>query len=237
PTLRRALRQRHGEALAVAALLAAFPLAAAVLVYPLAHYLLVPATLLLFVAVLAVAQLLPPPRAPFTWGRGALAVLIGLAAVPKPFALPGDRGVDGAMLVGRVSVARPVTDTITFVRGLGLPAPVQVLTFTDGLGELLGDGFEEVKAWQKPAGQPLADYLRSRGVDLIATLDGGKKSFFLDDPYWQVLQETPEAAGLVLLGVPGHPRARLYLRRELLPPGIAPRPPEAALFELAAPPE
>jgi hypothetical protein len=218
PTHRRAWLGRHGETLRIHALIAASPLVASIVIYPVTHYLLIPAVLLFVAVGLAATQLMPAaalsrPRA------GLLAALLCLAAMPRPFVLPAAERT-GASFVGRINVTRPVHDTVAYIRGLGLPAPVQVLTVTDGLGDLLGDGFEELKAWQ--VDQPLESYLAKHGVDLIVSLDPGKYSFMLPDEYWPKLQEDPAAGGFAQLKVPNHPEISLYVRRELV---ASPSPP------------
>ncbi|MDX2167473.1 MAG: hypothetical protein SF182_10435 [Deltaproteobacteria bacterium] len=214
-TTRRALRLRHGRTLAMYAVIAAGPIAAAVAIYPVAHYLLVPAVLLGVAVALAAAERLPAgllasPRA------GLLAALLCLAAMPRPFVLPLAPARPGASVVGRVTVTRPVHDTVAFIRGLRLTPPVRVLTLTDGLGDLLGDGFQELKAWQ--VDRPLARYLDERGIDLIVSFEPGKHSFMLPDQYWPKLQEDPAAAGFVRLTVPNVPEVSLYVRSTLVPP-------------------
>lgn len=213
PARRRAWLDAHGDTLRMHAVIAAGPVAAAIAIYPVTHYLLIPAVLLFIAVALAATQLIPAtalrtPRA------GLVAALLCLAALPKPFVLPVPAERTGASFVGRIAVSRPVHDTVTYIRGLGLPPPVQVLTVTDGFGDLLGDGFEELKAWQ--VDQPLATYLAGHGVDVIVSFDPGKHSFMLPDEYWPKLQEDPAAGGFAQLKVPNHPEISLYVRRELV---------------------
>jgi hypothetical protein len=186
-----------------------------VLIYPRTHYLAIPAVLAMLAAALA-ATVLIAGRRTFPWREQAVAVLICLAAVPKPFALPSYYAVAGSPFNARILVERPVTDTIEFIRSLRLPAPVHVLTLNDGIGEMLGAGFQEIKVWQRGA-QSLQAYMQEKHVDVIVTLEPGQESFLLDDPYWKVIQFTPEEAGVTALHVPGHESVRVWVRSELLP--------------------
>jgi len=97
---------------------------------------------------------------------------------------------------------------------LDLPKPVQVLTFTDGVGELLGEGFHERKIWQRGE-RPLKEYLEHEGIDVIVTLEPGRHSFRIDDPYWQTIQLEPEKTGFVLLTTPDA-IARIWVRAALM---------------------
>lgn len=202
----------HGDLGFVFAILGGTSLLAGVTIYPLAHYLL-PATGALFLlTALALPVAVPLPR-PVS---GSAALLLGLGTlllVPRPFLLPP------AALAGPVPgltvpvVARPVTDTVRFLRSLDVPRPTVVLTVQDGLGALLGEGFDEVRLWQKGA-TPLADYLRSERIDLVVNFDRGRDTFGIDDPAWPEFQTFPERQGFTRLPVPGHEAVRVYRRIE-----------------------
>lgn len=186
------------------ACLTAIAVVAATLVYPIPHYLVIPAVLLIVAAVLALSVMIgpaAPSRTPWT-ARFAIAALC-VAAVPTPFAF----STASAAAAGK----RPVTDAIKRIRALDLPAPVHVLTFTDGIGDLLGDGFLEYKVWQR-AGAGLEDYLRDTHIDVIVTTERGRKSFFLDDPYWDVIQLTPQKAGFRAVPVGDPEQIRVWVR-------------------------
>jgi len=144
-----------------------------------------------------------------------VAALVCLAAVPRPFVLPSAYEVDGSPFKGRIVVARTVSDTVEFVRLLKLPAPVHVLTVTDGIGELLGPGFKEIKAWQR-GDQSLEQYIRDQGIDAIVTLEPGRVSFAVQDPFWELIQTNPAAAGFTVLPVPNQEHARVYVRSHFL---------------------
>lgn len=217
PAPRRALWGGAGDVLVAYAVVAASSLAAAVAVYPRAHYLAIPSVLLLLAGAQAAAVFVPSP-ALGSLGARVLAVAAGVAIVPRPFVLPSAYAVAGSPFLAQLSATRPVTDTVAFVRGLGLAPPVRVLAMTDGMGELLGPGFEEVKVWQKGR-QPLADYLRDQHVAVIVALRLGRDSFVVDDPLWTVIQIQPEAAGFRRLAVPGHDGIGVFVRRDAPLPG------------------
>jgi hypothetical protein len=212
---RRAMADRYGHALLSYAVVAACSLGSATLIYPLARYLIVPGALLLTAGALA-ATVIVPRSAPRPWGHRIGAALICLAAVPRPFALPSEYEVAGSSFKGRIEVTRTITDTVRFIRSLGLPAPVHVLALTDGIGEMLGPGFEEVKVWQKGE-QALETYMRDRHVDAIVALQAGRDSFTFDDAYWKLIYDTPQEAGFRRLAVPGQDSVGVYVRSELLP--------------------
>lgn len=220
PAPRRALWTRAGDVLVAYVVVAACALAAAVAIYPRAHYLATPSVLLLLAGAQAAAVLVPSPAAA-SLGLRLLAVAAGVAIVPRPFVLPSAYTVAGSPFLAHLAATRPVTDTVALVRGLGLAPPVRVLAMTDGMGELLGPGFEEVKVWQKGR-QPLADYLRDRHVDVIVALRLGRDSFVVDDPLWTVIQIQPEAAGFRRVAVPGHDDVGVFVRRDAARPGSGP---------------
>src|SRR5262249_9405108 len=155
-------------------------------IFPLAHYLIIPAVLFMLTATLALTVMLPA-RSVVSWRTRILAAVACLVAVPKPFVLPSDYVVPDSPFKGRIAVTRTVTDTIDFVRSLGRTPPVHVLPFRDRIGELLGTGFNEVKVWQKGA-QPLDAYIRDHKIDVIVSMEPGQESFLIDDPYWKVIQ-------------------------------------------------
>jgi hypothetical protein len=227
PGLRRQMHDRYGHVVLPHAAVALCSFAASIVIFPVPHYLVIPAVLLLLAGILAATVIFPPNDGRASWRRGVVAAVICLVAVPKPFVLPSAYVVQGAPFKARLDVTRKVTDTIQFIRGLGLPAPVHVLTMTDGIGDMLGTGFEEIKVWQRGT-QPLDAYVRDRHVDVIVTLEAGRDSFLVDDPYWTLVQNTPDAAGFTLLPVGGPDAARVFVRSELLkkaPPLPAGSPP------------
>ncbi len=214
PRLRRQMLDRYGHVLLPYALLAIPSLAGATLVFPQAYYLVIPGVLLMLAATLALT-LIVPTRPVFSARTRVLAALACLMAVPKPFVLPSAYLVDGSPFKAHIAVVRTVTDTVAFIRCLRLAAPVHVLTFTDGIGEMLGPGFEEVKLWEKGE-QPLETYLRDNDVAMIVSLKHGQEGFVGSDPYWHVLQYTPEAAGFTHVSVPDHDAVVLYVRADRL---------------------
>jgi hypothetical protein len=129
--------------------------------------------------------------------------------------LPSDYVGAGAPFQGRIAVARRVTDTLARLRALHLPPPVSVLTDTDGVGEMLGDGFVEVKLWQKGA-QPLDAFMREHDVGVIVNLQGGRESFAAADPYWARIQLDPDEGGFTRVPVPEDDRVGVYVRKDLL---------------------
>ena len=86
-------------------------------------------------------------------------------------------------------------------------------TFTDGIGEMLGAGFHEIKVWQKGA-QPLDAYIQDNHIDVIVSLEPGQDSFFFKDPYWAIVQNNPDAAGFTRLPVPNQDAVRVYVRTD-----------------------
>jgi hypothetical protein len=210
PPLRRALAARGDDVLLAYAAVAALCLVAASAVYPRPHYLVIPSVLLLLAGAQALALILPAPAAP-SWGLRLLAAAACLAVVPRPFVLPSAYAVAGSPFTAHLAVARPVADTIAFLRALHLPRPVHVLTLTDGIGELLGAGFEEVKIWQKGA-QPLEAYLRDRHVDVIVTLRLDHENFAVDDPSWTRILLEPRAVGFTRRPVPAHDEIGVFVR-------------------------
>jgi hypothetical protein len=219
--LRRSMLERYEQVLLPYALVTVFSLASATLIFPRSHYLSIPAVLAMLTGSLATTVILADPPS-FSWRRRTLAALVCLAAVPKPFALPSAYVVAGAPFKGRLAITRPVTDTIDFIRSLHLPAPVHVLTLNDGIGEMLGAGFQEIKVWQRGP-QALEAYIRDKHVDVIVTLEPGQESFLVDDPYWKVIQFTPEEAGFTPRAVPGNESVRVWVRSELVMERTAPQ--------------
>jgi hypothetical protein len=211
---RRALRQRYGYALFQYAVLTFACTMSAAIVFPVPRYLIVPCVLTILTAALA-ASVLVPVRPRLAVGMRALIAVACLAAVPRPFVVPSAYAVAGPPFTGRVAVMRRVTDTVHFLRGLQLPAPVQVLTTTDGFGTLLGSGFQEVKLWLKGA-EPLDAYMRAHDVGLVVNLEGGRYSFGVDDPMWPQFQADPASAGFTRLAVPGHDAVGAFVRNDLL---------------------
>jgi hypothetical protein len=213
PALRRQMFDRYGHVFLPYAVLAAFPLGTATVIFPKAHYLVVPAVLLLLAAALAATILVPAWNVQFPGAR-PLALLACLAAVPRPFVLPSAYVVAGSPFKGDVAVSRPMTDTIELIRSLRLPPPVHVLTFTDGIGAMLGTSFHEVKVWRKGE-QTLEAYMRDNDVGVIVTMEPGRESFLVDDPYWEFIQTVPEEAGFTRVPVPKHEAVRVYVRTDL----------------------
>ncbi len=214
PGWRRQMFDRYGHALFAYATLATCSLASATVIFPQAGYLVIPGVLLMLSGTLAATLMIPQGQA-FAWRKRALAALLCLVAVPRPFVLPSAYAVAGSPFKARIVVARPVTDTIEVVRSLKLPAPVQVLTLTDGIAQMLGAGFHEVKMWQKGA-QPLQAYMYDNDIGMIISLEAGRNSFVVDDPYWTLIQNTPELAGFTRLPVPNHEVVGVYVRADLL---------------------
>ena len=212
--LRRQMCDRYGHVLFPYAALATCSLASAAVIYPLAHYLIMAGVLLMLAATLA-ATLIIPPGPGSSWRRRVLAALVCLVAVPRPFVLPSAYVVPGSPFKARITVAPTITDTIRFIRSLKLPPPVHVLTFTDGMGEMLGSGFDEVKIWEKD-GQSLDTYLRVKNVGVIVSLGPGQESSMDNDPDWKRLEITPEAAGFTRLAVPNHEIVGVYVRTDLV---------------------
>lgn len=211
--LRRQLLDRYGHVLFPYATIATVSIISAIAIFPLARYLVIPAVLLLLAGTLAVTLIIP--AAPVSsWRNRVLAALVCLVAIPRPFVLPSAYVVADSPFKGRITVARTVADTIAFIRSLGLSAPVQVLTFTDGIGDMLGTGFHEIKVWEKGV-QPLEEYIRDNHVAVIVTMEPGTSSFVVQDPYWTLVQNTPDAAGFTRLSVPNQESVRVYVRTEL----------------------
>lgn len=206
--------RRYGDVLVQYAVVGGCCVAAATAIFPVAHYLAIPGVLLLLAGALA-GTVVVAAQPPLGWGARLVAAVLCLMAVPTPFVLPSAYAVPGSPFIGRIAVKRPLTDTIQFIRGLGLPGPVQVLALTDGAGELLGPGFNEVKVWRKGA-QPLEAYMREHDVGVVINMEGGRDSFRVNDPYWRRFQDDPEAAGFALVPVPGHESIAIYVRRDLL---------------------
>lgn len=211
---RRALGEHYGYALFQYAALTAACTVSAALVFPVPRYLTVPCVLAMLTAALA-ASVVVSMRSQLALGSRVLIAVACLAAVPQPFVVPSAYAVAGPPFTGRVVVMRRVTDTVGFIRALELPAPVQVLTTTDGFGALLGSGFHEVKLWLKGA-QPLDGYMRAHDVGVVVNLEGGRNSFGVDDPMWQHFQGSPESAGFTRLSVPNHEVVGVYVRDDLI---------------------
>ncbi len=213
-SIRRELRavavRQYGHAGIVFLALAVFPLGGAAVVYPNIHYLIVPAACVLLVTVFALAILVPAPSIASPWHRAAVA-LACLLAVPTPFVLPTEHFSGRRAPLAELTPTHAVTDAIRRIRALDLPRPTHVLTFNDGLGELLGDGFEERKIWQRGA-TPLKTYLEDQHIDVIVTLDPGRYSFRVDDPYWETIQLEPTATGFAPVAAPEGARARIWVR-------------------------
>ena len=91
-------------------------------------------------------------------------------------------------------------------RGAGRLKLLRPLALRDGIGEMLGRGFHEVKVWE-----------RDDRIDLLGAAQrpgrAGRQSFAVDDPYWGVIETTPEAAGFRSVPVPDHDDVRVYVRR------------------------
>jgi hypothetical protein len=213
--LRRQILDGTGHVLLSYAIVALFSLGSAIVIFPVAHYLVIPGVLLIVMATLAVAVLLPA-RFASSWRWRIGAALLTLIAIPKPFVLPSAYEVAGSPFVGRIAVERRVVDTIELIHSLRLPPPVHVLTTTDGIGEMLGGGFREVKVWQKGT-QPLQAFMQDNDVGVIINLEGGRDSFTVDDPYWKMIHDHTGEAGFVRVAVPNHESVRVYVRADLMP--------------------
>lgn len=216
PELRGRLIDRYGHTLLPYVALTACSVGAATAVFPQAYYLVIPAVLLMLAGALA-ATLIIPEGFGLSPRQRAVAVIVCLVAFPRPFVLPSAHVASSSPFQGRVIVARAVTDTIGVVRSLGLPAPVHVLSFTDGIAEMLGTGFHEVKIWQKGA-QPLEVYIRDKDVGAIISLGAGRESSMDNDPDWRAIQITPERIGFVRVPVPNNDGVGVYVRADLMPP-------------------
>lgn len=208
--------RRHRHDLAVFLALAIFPIGGAAVVYPNVHYLIVPSVCLLLVAAFAIAIVLPEPAVTSPWWRGVVAALC-LAVIPTPFALPTLYFAPKKAPVATLGLTREVTAAVHLIRRLALPPPVHVLTFSDGIGELLGDGFAEVKIWQR-GDTPLKAYLEDEHVDVIVTLEPGRQSFRVDDPYWETIQLDPAATGFAPVATPPGATARIWVRADRVEP-------------------
>ena len=211
---RRALRERYGHALFQYAALTAVCTVASAVIFPVPRYVALPCVLVMLTAALAASVLVPAGSRLAPGARVAIA-LVCLVAVPRPFVLPSAYAVAGPPFTGHVAVLRRIADTVAFVRDLRLPTPVQVLTTTDGIGALLGTGFNEVKLWQKDA-QPLDAYMRAHDVGLVINLEGGRDSFAADDPMWPRFQVSPEIAGFTRLSVPNQELVGIFVRDDLI---------------------
>jgi hypothetical protein len=198
----------------VFSVVALFPIAGATLVYPSMHYLLIPAVCVVLVGTLAVSILVPGLWMD-SFPRQSLIALLVVAAVPTPFVLPAEHLAAGIAPIGRLAVTRDVTDTVELIRSLDLAKPVHVLTFTDGIGELLGAGFDEVKIWRRRE-RTLKAYLEQEHVDVIVTMERGRRSFLVDDPYWETFQLDPTSAGFACVATPSEAVARIWVRAGLL---------------------
>jgi hypothetical protein len=212
--LREKALQRYRHVLFVFLALAIFPIGGGTLIYPSVHYLIVPALCLFLIGVLAISLLLPHVRGGSLGWRGLIVVLT-LAAIPTPFVLPTEYFDPGKAPVGSLGLTRNVTDAVELIRSLELAEPVHVLTFTDGIGELLGAGFHEVKIWRRGE-RPLKEYLADEHIDVIVTMEPGQRSFLVDDPYWETIQIEPAAAGFAPVTTPsGAAVARIWVRADL----------------------
>ena len=87
---------------------------------------------------------------------------------------------------------------------------------------MLGDGFVEVKLWQKGE-EPLEAFMREHDVGMIVNLQGGRESFAAADPYWARIQADPDEGGFTRVTVSEHDRVGVYVRKDLLHPSDARR--------------
>jgi hypothetical protein len=210
---RRRMVDQYGHVLLPYAFIAILCFASSTLIYPRSHYLVLPGVLLLLAGGLAVTILLPA-RPDISLRTGSLIALVSLAALPRPFTLPTSYVVADSPFLGRISVTRKVTDTIELIRSLQLPYPVHVLTLNDGVGEMLGEGYHEIKVWQRGT-RSLETYLEDEHVDVIVTLEPGQQSFLIDDPYWKVLQLAPEETRFTPVPAPDGGVGRVWIRTDL----------------------
>jgi hypothetical protein len=214
--LRQVMLQRYRHVCAPFLALTAFPIAGAAVVYPSMHYLIIPAACLLLAVAFSMAIVLPDPSVTSPLRRGMIAVLC-LAAIPTPFVLPSQYFASKKAPIASLRLTRDVTDAVHLIRALDLPKPAHVLTFNDGIGELLGAGFEEVKIWRRGE-KPLKTYVEDEHVDVIVTLEPGWQSFVVDDPYWETIQVDPAATGFAPVATPHAAAARIWIRADLLKP-------------------
>ncbi len=210
------VRERYGHLLLPFTAIAVFSLASATVVFPKSHYLLIPGVLWLLLPGLVASTIAPSASLPRSRWVAALGAVTCVAMTPTPFSVP-PAGRTGDMHATELSVFRPTTDTIRQIRSLGLRPPVHVLTLTDGIGELLGDGFEEVKIWGK-GDRSLETYTRDRHVDVIVTMERGRDSFVVADPYWTVIETDPIKAGYTRLPSREPEMVRVYVRTDLVRP-------------------
>lgn len=207
---RRALARHRDLAVVTAALLFSGMVSAGV-VYPSPHYLMPTACLFVMWSALALTELWPARRA--TDGRvWALSALVALALVPRPFEARAARVIPGSPLRIDAAGRRPITATVLFVRGLNLPKPTTVMTVGDGIGDLLGNGFREVRAWQRGS-RSLVEYLRENDVAVIISRERGRRSFVLEDPYWEDLHLRPRDTPYERIDVPGASELTVFVRR------------------------
>ncbi len=191
---------RFGDRAVLLLLVALPPLLSAVLVYPRSRYLMIPGMAVLLASSFAAATLLPEHASRGrAWPLLVAALLV--AAVPSPFALPPN-----------VEARRDVTNAVRRIRDLGLEPPVRVLTITDGIADLLGEGFEGVRVWER-GDLSLERYIDAQRIDVIVTTERGRKSFIVDDPYWDRVQLEPRSTGFEALPSSGNARVWVSVAR------------------------
>jgi len=212
--LRQTLRERYAPALFQYAVLTTVCTIAATIIFPVRRYVAMPSVAVMLTAALATSLLVPTPGR-VTRSMRVVIALACLAAVPRPFLVPSVYAVAGPPFTGRIAVRRRVADTVAFVRALQLPLPVHILSTTDGIGALLGSGFDQANVWAMGT-EPLETYMREHDVGLVINLEGGRQSLAIDDPMWAQLQLTPEQSGFTRLTVAHHPRVGVFVRDDVL---------------------
>ncbi|MGE3936096.1 MAG: hypothetical protein AB7F67_22735 [Rhodospirillaceae bacterium] len=200
----RGFVRRHAVALGAMAVLALPQLAAALVLYPHGHYLLLPFVLALLVVGLALADL----RVGEGWPAARTVFLAVVAVLLTPRAFPGFYEARHARPDG--AAARPTIETIRFVRDLRFARPVRLLTHDYGYAAYLPGVAVMETTLQQKGDRLFALYLTGIRADVIV-VDGsvGRQARYRDDTSWKNFIANPEAAGWRRLAVPGAGRELL----------------------------
>lgn len=200
----RGFVRRHAVTLGGMAVLALPELAAALVLYPHGHYLLLPFVLALLVVGLALADL----RVGEGWPVARTVFVAVVAVLLTPRAFPGfydarHAGPDGG-------AARPTIETIRFVRDLRFSRPIRLLTHDYGYAAYLPEVATMETTLQQKGDRLFALYLTGIRADAIV-LDGsvGRQAHYRDDTSWKNFIANPEAAGWRRIAVPGTGRELL----------------------------